>query len=104
MPVVIATLWPKDERRDEVASILYECIPAVHMEDGCELYALHEADDRLVIVESWTSDEQLEAHRDGEVLADLDARLDSLMQRPADIVIAEPVVAGEPDKGVLAGA
>lgn len=102
MPVVIATVWPRPENRDEVRSILREAVAAVHEEDGCELYALHEADDRFVFVEQWASAEALRAHSEGPALSRSTARLDGLIAKPADIVLVEPVPAGDPRKGAVA--
>ena len=42
MPVVVvATITPKPEYRDEVIAAMKKAVPLVHAEDGCELYALH---------------------------------------------------------------
>ena len=56
---VVATVRPVPEHRDEVIAAFTEVIPAVHAEEGCELYALHEGDDRLVMIEKWTSADAL---------------------------------------------
>lgn len=101
MPTVIATIWPWPEHRQDVVDAFRAVVPTVHGEDGCELYALHEAADRLVMVEQWTSDEALQAHLAGPVLVELDARLDGKTVRPADIVIVSPVPLGDPVKGTL---
>lgn len=101
MPTVIATIWPKPEHRQDVLDVFREVVPKVHGEDGCELYALHEADDRLVMVERWTSDEALRAHLAGPALVELDARLDGKTVRSADIVFVSPVPVGDPGKGAL---
>jgi quinol monooxygenase YgiN len=54
--VVVATAIPAPGHRDEVVAAFEKVIPTVHAEDeGCELYALHEGEDRLVMVEKWTS-------------------------------------------------
>ncbi len=102
MPVVIATVWPRPEKRDEVRSVLRETVAAVHQEDGCELYALHEADDRFVFVEQWASAEALRAHSEGPALSRANARLDELTAKPSDFVVVEPVPAGDPRKGAVA--
>jgi len=49
--VVVATIIPLPEHRDAVIAAFTETIPEVHKEDGCELYALHQNDDRLIMVE-----------------------------------------------------
>ena len=60
--VVVATIIPLPEYRDEVIATITETVAKVHEEDGCELYALHQADDRLMMVEKWASSEALRAH------------------------------------------
>ena len=39
MSVVVATIIPLPEHRDEVIAVLTQTIPKVHAEEGCELYA-----------------------------------------------------------------
>ena len=50
--VVVATIVPLPEHRDEVIATITETVDKVHKEDGCELYALHQTDDRLMMVEN----------------------------------------------------
>jgi quinol monooxygenase YgiN len=59
--VVVATIVPRPEYRDEVIATITETVARVHEEDGCELYALHQADDRLMMVEKWASADALRA-------------------------------------------
>src|SRR5215469_15263018 len=51
VPVVVATITPIPGQLDALEATLKEMVPAVHEEDGCELYALHRGQDRLVFVE-----------------------------------------------------
>jgi quinol monooxygenase YgiN len=37
--VVVATIVPRPEHRDEVIATITETVARVHEEDGCELYA-----------------------------------------------------------------
>ena len=60
--VVVATITPKPEHRDEVIAAMKKAVPLVHEEDGCELYALHVDDKQLVMVERWTTPEALKKH------------------------------------------
>lgn len=50
--VVVATVFPAPEFRQQAIALLEKTIPLVHAESGCELYALHEDDGRLVMVVS----------------------------------------------------
>ncbi len=72
--VVVATIRPKPEHRAEVIAAMEKAIASVHAhDDGCLLYALHEGDDRLVMVEKWSSAEALAEHSHGAALAELNA-------------------------------
>jgi len=47
--VVVATIRPGSGCRDQVMTALENAVARVHAEDeGCELYALYENDDRFV--------------------------------------------------------
>ncbi|MFI5083650.1 MAG: putative quinol monooxygenase [Streptosporangiales bacterium] len=99
--VVVATIVPRPEHRDEVIATISETVAKVHEEDGCELYALHQADDRLVMVEKWTSADALRAHSRGAALAAQAPILAGKLTGPAEIIVLQAVPAGDPAKGQL---
>ena len=99
--VVVATIKPLPEHRDAVIAAFAETIAQVHAEDGCELYALQQADDRLIMVEKWASREALAAHSRGAALAALNPRLAGLVAGPSEVIVLDPVPAGDPAKGQL---
>ena len=99
--VVVATIVPRPEHREEVIATITETVAKVHEEDGCELYALHQADDRLVMVEKWASADALRAHSRGAALAALNPRLAGLVAGPSEVIVLDPVPAGDPAKGQL---
>jgi quinol monooxygenase YgiN len=100
--VVIATIRPVPEHRAEVVAAYEDAVARVHEEDdGCELYALHEDDDKLVMIEKWTSREALAAHARGEALVELSARLDGKLLDRVDVQILQPHPAGTPEQGSL---
>ena len=99
--VVVATIKPLPEHRDEVIAAFSETTAQVHAEDGCELYALQQADDRLIMVEKWASREALAAHSRGAALAALNPRLAGKVAGPSEVIVLEPVPAGDPAKGQL---
>jgi quinol monooxygenase YgiN len=84
-----------------VIAALVDAIPAVHAEDGCELYALHEGSDRLVMVEKWSSIEALNTHGEGPVLQELGLVLAEKVSTPPDVQVLHPHPAGETGKGAL---
>jgi quinol monooxygenase YgiN len=98
---VVATITPADGHRQAVRAARLEAVPRVHGEPGCELYSLHEAADRFVMVERWSSRETLQGHSAGPAVAELGRRFEGRVTGPADVVVLDPVPAGDPGKGTL---
>jgi len=101
MPIIVATVVPKAEDRAAVKDALLAAAPAVHREKGCHLYALHEAADRFVVIESWESLEDLGAHAQGEPFSAMGKALEGKLTAPLDVVVLEALPAGDPAKGAL---
>jgi quinol monooxygenase YgiN len=101
--ITVATAFPAPEHREEVIAAFEAAIEKVHAdEDGCELYALHEGPDgRLVMIEKYTSDEAVAAHRAGAGLAGLSQALKGKLSGPLDVQVLTPHPAGSPAKGAL---
>jgi quinol monooxygenase YgiN len=99
--VVVATIKPLPEHRDAVIAAFTQVIAQVHAEDGCELYALQQADDRLIMVEKWASRAALDAHGRGQALAGLNPLLAGKMAGRPEVIVLDPVPAGDPAKGQL---
>ena len=100
--VVVATIRPLPDRRAEVVAAMEAVIARTHAEDdGCLLYALHQAPDRLVMIEKWSSQEALAAHLSGPAIAELQQKTDGLLAAPADILTLQPHPAGTADQGAL---
>ena len=101
--IVVATVFPVPEEREEVIAAFEAAIGKVHAEeDGCELYALHEGSDgRLVMIEKYTSHEAVAAHRAAAGLAGLREALNGKLSAPMDLQVLAPHPAGSPVKGAL---
>ena len=100
--VVVATIRPLPEHRAEVIAVMEKVIADVHAhDDGCLLYALHERDDRLVMVEKWSSAEALDRHSRGPALAGLNQALSGRLEEGPDVQILSPHPAGTPGQGTL---
>ncbi len=99
--VVVATITPRPEHRDEVIAAFAATIPQVHAEDGCELYALHQAPDRLIMVEKWASRDALATHSKGAALAALNPQLAGKVAGPSEVIVLDAVPAGDAAKGQL---
>ena len=100
--VVTAVFTPAPGLREDLRSAIEGALPDVHAEDGCLLYALHDAaDGTLVLIEKWESQELLDAHSTGEAVKRLRAAIDGLVEGPAAVVTMAPLPAGDPVKGRL---
>lgn len=102
MPIVVtATVVPLPDRHRDVRKILLDVLPAVHLEEGCNLYALHETEDSFIFVEHWDGEAALEAHNSGETVRQLVSDLDGKLDAPIEVVLSTPIPCGK--KGVLVG-
>lgn len=100
--IVVATVYPLPKHRDEVTAAFVDTIARVHAQDaGCELYALHEGGDRLVMVEKWASEAALSAHGRGPALAELNGRIDGKLERAVDVQVLRPHPAGTAEQGTV---
>ena len=70
--VVLAVFEPVEGMVDALREALVASIPAVHAEQGCELYAIHDgADGVIYMIEKWTTVEDLDRHGTGEAVGAL---------------------------------
>jgi quinol monooxygenase YgiN len=99
--VVVATIRPLPDHRAEVVAELEAVITEVHAEEGCLLYALHEGQDCLVMIEKWSSQEALDRHARGPALAGLSQALDGRLQGALDVQVLRPHPAGTSEQGVM---
>jgi quinol monooxygenase YgiN len=97
--VVVATILPLPEHRAAVIEAIKETVGQVHAEDGCELYSLNEAPDRLIMVEKWASQQALDTHAKGPNLALLGPKLAGKVTAVPEVIVLQPVPAGDPAKG-----
>lgn len=100
--VIVATLFPKPEFRDDVIATLETVIGRVHTEDsGCELYSLHEGPDRLVMIEKWADPKDLQAHSVSPAFKSLTSALDGKMAAEMDVQVLQPHPAGTVGQGAV---
>jgi quinol monooxygenase YgiN len=99
--IMVATVFPAPDRRAEVVKDLEAAIARVHEEPGCELYALHQGRDRLVMIEKWASQEALAEHGKSPTVAELHAVLDGKLIADLDIQMLTPHPAGTARQGAL---
>ena len=100
--VVVATVVPVPEHRAELIEALEQTITAVQSDDqGCELYALHEGEDRLVMIEKWTTAEALATHGQGAALQALNRAFAGKLASEPDVQVLHPHPAGTAEQGTL---
>jgi quinol monooxygenase YgiN len=100
-PVVVTAVFrPLPGRHDDARAAIEGALPDVHAEDGCLLYALHDAaDGTLVLIEKWESQGLLGAHAAGEAVKRLNVAIDGFLEQPPTVVTMAPLPGGDPVKG-----
>jgi quinol monooxygenase YgiN len=104
MPVVVAVIRPKSGSTRRVLDAFAEVSPMVHQEHGCELYAAHTDGQLVVMVERWSTQQDLDAHAAGEALKRLHELFDGVVDAPSDVWRLRAVPLGDPRKGAIDGA
>lgn len=100
--VVTAVFYPLPGRKEELATAMQAGIEAVHGEKGCELYAIHDAEDgTITMIEKWTTDEDLDAHAGGAAGAILQRDTNELLEKPTLVTRMTPIPVGSEEQGEL---
>jgi quinol monooxygenase YgiN len=101
--VLVATIIPKPEFRDEVIAALEKAASDIHAaEPGCLLYAMHTSlDDQLVMIEKYADQDAFNAHMKSMPLAAAAAAIEGKLATGIQAQILAPHPAGDPGKGVL---
>ncbi|OOP59225.1 antibiotic biosynthesis monooxygenase [Arthrobacter sp. SRS-W-1-2016] len=103
MPIVVTAVFhPAEGKKDQLVQALQAAIPAVHEEEGCLLYAIHDAaDGSITMIEKWTTAELLDAHANGPAVAALEAAVGSFIESPTTVTTMAPIEAGTEVQGLL---
>jgi quinol monooxygenase YgiN len=97
-----AVFHPVADRHHELIDALRAAIPAVHQEDGCRLYAIHDADDgTITMIEKWDSRDPLAAHNTGPAIKALQVAVADLISQPTTMTTMTTLPAGTAEHGVL---
>jgi quinol monooxygenase YgiN len=102
--IVVARVYPKPGRVQEVIDVYADIVPLVHQEPGCELFALHTDDETVFVVEKWATPAGLQGHAAGPAYAQIRAGISDLVDHAADVWILDPVSFGEAAKGTIGAA
>lgn len=100
--IVTAVFTPIPGGKDALIAAMGRGIAAVHDEPGCELYAIHDAEDgTITMLEKWTTAGDLDAHAAGDAVKILQADIEGLVTGPAVVTRMTPLPAGTDAQGVL---
>lgn len=101
MPIiVVATITPNPGRLQQVIDAFAAVNEKVHAEPGCEFYALHTDGERVVMVERWTTEADLEAHNTGDALKELGGLFDDAVAS-TEVLRLENRPFGDPEKASI---
>jgi quinol monooxygenase YgiN len=98
--VFVVVINPLAGEQQAVREALDRSIPQVHQEAGCHTYALHECDDRFVLIERWASAEAAGAHAAGPAVKAYLEEVAGRVER-SDLLAITPIPIGDAQKGVL---
>lgn len=100
--IVTAIFHPLPGRKDDLITAMRAGIEAVHTERGCELYAIHDAEDGTVtMIEKWSTVGDLDAHAEGAAIDVLNAGIQGLLAMPVVVTRMFPLPLGDPGAGAL---
>lgn len=91
---IVATIVARPGRGDEVAAMLAAALETVRAEKGCERYDLFRVrrdPDTLVMLERWTSKDDLVAHGSSQHFGELSARMADDLAEPPVVRVLDPV-------------
>ena len=100
--VVVTVFTPRPEAKGELIEELREYLPEVHREEGCLLYAIHDAaDGTITMIEKWTSAELLDRHTYGPAVTALNTAIADFVVAPPVVTTMTPIPAGTQAQGEL---
>jgi quinol monooxygenase YgiN len=100
--IVVARVYPKPGRLQEVIDVYAGIVPLAQQEPGCELSALHTDGETVFVVEKWATPADLQGHAAGSAYAQTRAGVSNLVDHAADVWVLDPLPFGEAAKGTFA--
>lgn len=100
---VVAIIHPLPGKGPEIIEAFRQVAPLVHEEKGCELYALQLTQDeqKVIVIERWTTHEDLDAHSQGAPIQLLNELTGHLRAAPTDVILTDGIPMGDPVKGAI---
>jgi quinol monooxygenase YgiN len=102
--IVVARVFPKPDRLQEVIDVYAGIVPLVYREPGCELFALHTDGETIFVVEKWATPADLRGHADGAAYAQIRAGISDLVDDVPDVWVLDPLPFGEAAKSTVGAA
>ena len=103
--VIVAIIKVKEGSEAEAEQSLRKAIDGTHADDeGCLRYALHRSmldPQQFVMIEKWASQEALDAHGKSPHLAGLMPLFTDLAAETPQLLVLEPMPAGDVEKGAI---
>jgi quinol monooxygenase YgiN len=102
--IVVARVYPKPGRLQEVIDVYAPIVPLVHHEPGCELFALHTDGETVFVVEKWATPPDLQGHAAGAAYAQIRAGISDLADHAPDVWVLDALPFGGAVKGTIGAA
>jgi quinol monooxygenase YgiN len=99
--IVVARVYPKPDRLNEVIGVYAGVVPLVYQEPGCELFALHTDGEIVFVVERWAAPADLQGHAAGPAYAQIRAGISDLVDHAADVWVLDTLPFGGAAKGTI---
>jgi quinol monooxygenase YgiN len=99
--IVVARVYPKPGRVQEVIGVYAPIVPLVHQEPGCELFALHTDGETVFVVEKWAAPADLQDHAAGRAYAQIRAGISDLVDHAADVWVLDALPFDGAAKGTI---
>jgi quinol monooxygenase YgiN len=99
--IVVARVYPKPGRLQQVIDVYAPIVPLVHQEPGCELFALHTDGETVFVVEKWATPADLQGHAAGPAYAQIRAGISDLVDHAADVWVLDSLLFGEAAKSTI---
>jgi quinol monooxygenase YgiN len=99
--IVVARVYPKPGRVQEVIDVYAGIVPLVHQEPGCELFALHTDGETVFVVEKWAAPADLQGHATGPAYAQIRAGISDLVEHAADVWVLDALPFDGAAKGTI---
>jgi quinol monooxygenase YgiN len=102
--ILVARVYPKPGRVQEVIDVYAGIVPLVHQEPGCELFALHTDGETVIVVEKWATPADLQGHAAGPAYAQIRAGIGDLVDHAADVWVLDTLPFGAAAKSTVGAA